>query len=98
MSRDALGQQDNLRYCIYLIKHDVHVTHVLIKLCRTSTMILWSPRLLTKYQRIQLVCLFIAGAVALCHVKARIEDDNECAMMTEEYQSTQKKTCVHVKL
>jgi hypothetical protein len=51
-----------------------------------------------KYPRIQLVCLFIAGAIALCHVTARIEDDNECATMAEEYQSTQKKTCVDVNL
>jgi len=30
LTRDALGQQDNLRYCIYLIKNDGHVTHALI--------------------------------------------------------------------
>jgi hypothetical protein len=74
------------------------VTHAQIKLCRTSKLILRSPRLLTKYQRTQLVCLYIAGAAALCHVKARLEDDVERAVMTEEYQSTQKKTCVIVNL
>jgi len=98
LTRDALGQEDNLRYCIYLIKNGGHVTHALIKLCRTSTLINWSPRPLTKFPSIHLVCLFIAGAAALCHVTARVEDDNECAMMTEECQSTQKKSCVHVNL
>ena len=57
-----------------------------------------APAPLTKYPRLQLVSLFIAGAAALCHVTARIEDDNECVMMTEEYQSTQKKARVHVNL
>ena len=38
LTRDALGQQDNLRYCIYLIKNDGHVTHALFKLFRTSTL------------------------------------------------------------
>jgi len=44
------------------------MTHAQIKLCRTSTLILWSPRLLTKYTRIELVSVYIAGAAALCHV------------------------------
>jgi hypothetical protein len=98
LTRDILGQQDNLRYCIYLIKHDVHVTHAQIKLCRTITPIILSPRPLTKYSRMQLVCLYMAGAAALCRVKARLEDGDGCAVMTEEYQSTQRKTRVNVNL
>jgi hypothetical protein len=71
------------------------VTHAQIKLRRTSTLILWSPRLLMKYPRIQLVSLHIAGAMALCHVKARLEADHECTVVTEEYQKYSEENLCH---